>query len=158
MVRTLFVGIDGERVVGGEETRRQIEEVKKLRCALEYGGRKLDWDAFDDPREPRTIFQAILRDRKMRVDMEMLMADRPPFAVVTARGGDAVRLEYYQGHDALSLVHDIRAPELQGQNLPAFLEEDPCAYDPAECLEKLLGIPKEMTGPILEKAHETKET
>jgi len=67
--------------------------------------------------------------------------------------GKAVRLEYYEGHDALSLVYDIRAKELEGKELPKWLESDPYAYDPAAFLEAMLGLPKEVSKPILDITH-----
>lgn len=67
------------------------------------------------------MFQSIRRDRELRVDKETLMADRPGFALITAMDNKAVRLEYYEGHDALSLVYDVKAKELQGKKLPNFM-------------------------------------
>lgn len=153
--KILVIGGDekGEQVVGSEETKRQVEMVRKLECHLQKDGKALSWDAFDNPKEPRTLFQAIINDRKLRVDQGMLMADRPPVAVVTVLDGKAVRLEYYEGHDALSLVYDIRAKELEGKELPKWLESDPYAYDPAAFLEAMLGIPKEVSKPILDITH-----
>jgi len=55
--------------------------------------------------------------------------------------------------DALSLVYDIRAKELEGKELPKWLESDPYAYDPAAFLEAMLGIPKEVSKPILDITH-----
>src|SRR5690554_228541 len=128
------IGFDGEEVVNSLKTQRQIDEVKKLECMLVHKGTSLDWETFDNPEQSQTLFQAILRDRKCRVDEGNLMADRPQFAVITAYEGKAVRLEYYEGHDELELVYDIRAAELKGKNLPQFLESDPHAYDPAAFL------------------------
>jgi|CZCB01.1.fsa_nt_gi hypothetical protein len=148
-----LIGTDGEKAISSEVTKKQIEEVKKLTCALAHKGQPLDWDSFDNPDEPRTLFQAIMHDRKQRVDEGHLMADRPNFAVVTAYQGRAVRLEYYEGHDALQLVYDIRAPELQGKDLPKYMEADPCAYDPVDFLEQCFGIPPELSQPLLEAVH-----
>ena len=141
--KILVIGGDekGEWVVGSEETKKQVETVKKLECRLQKDGKLLTWDVFDDPNDPRTLFQFIIRDRELRVDKKMLMADRPPVAVVTVLDGKAVRLEYYEGHDALALVYDLRAPELAGKKLPAWLESDPYAYDPTAFLEATLWIP-----------------
>lgn len=138
-----LIGVDdrGEMVVGRAETEAQIARVRELECAL-ADGEALTWDDFDNPAEPRTLFQAIARDRGRRIDQGTYMADRPPFAVVTVHGDRAVRLEYYEGHDALALVYDVRAPELQGKPLPRYLERDPHAYDPAAFLEEILGAPR----------------
>lgn len=74
--------------------------------------------------------------------------------VVTVMEGKAVRLEYYEGHDALSLVYDVRAKKLQGKKLPNFMDKDPQAYDPAKFLKEAFGIPEEISKPLLDKAHE----
>jgi hypothetical protein len=117
-------------------------------------GEKVTWDDVDNPNEPRTLFQSILKDREMRVDKKTLMADRPSFCVITAADGKAIRLEFYEGHDALSLIYDIRSKELQGKRLPNFMDEDPQAYDPARFLRENFGIPEELSKPILDKVHE----
>lgn len=152
-VKTLFIGVNGEQVVDSATTRKQIEEIEALECALEHEGSKLTWKDVNDPAQPRTIFQSILRDRKRRVDEHTLMADRPAFAVITTLNGMAVRLEYYEGHDALKLVFDLRARGLQGKSMPAFLDEDPHAYDPAKFLKEFMGIPEEVSKPILDAVH-----
>jgi len=117
-------------VVSAEEARTQIEQVKKLECAVVTPeGEQVSWQDVDDPKEPRTLFQFIEADREKRA--ENLMADRPPFAVVTVQDRRAVRLQFYEGHDALSKSYDLRSKELQGEDLGDFLESDPQAYDPA---------------------------
>lgn len=152
-VKTLFIGADGEQVVDSATTQKQIAEVEALECVMENEGQALKWKDFDDTEQPRTIFQSILRDRKRRVDEHTLMADRPAFAVITAMEGKAVRLEYWEGHNALQLVFDLRSRELQGKELPNFLDEDPHAYDPAKFLKDLMGIPEDVSKPILEAVH-----
>ncbi|MFA7124978.1 MAG: hypothetical protein WC129_03030 [Sphaerochaetaceae bacterium] len=49
------------------------------------------------------------------------------------------------------------APGLQGRLLPPFLEADPHAYDPVAFLEEALGIPKEVSEPLLKLMHEREE-
>jgi hypothetical protein len=154
--RIYLIGIEGGRATDSQTTRRQIEEVKRLECALEADGERLTWEVFDNPAEPRSLFRAIEADRKRRIDERTLMADRPLFAVVTAWGRRAVRLEFYEGHDALELVYDLRAPELAGLELPAFLESDLNAYDPIAFLGAL-GFPRGFTGPLLKEAHKESE-
>jgi hypothetical protein len=157
----ILIGIDerGEKVVDSATTREQIERIKRLECALVHRGEPLRWEVFDDPQNPHTLFQAIIKDRELRVDQGQLMADRPPFAVITAVGGRAVRLEYYEGHDALSLVYDLRAPELAGKELPPYLARDPYAYDPVKFLKQAFPELVERIGEpllreILREAHE----
>lgn len=156
MAETILIGIDarGERAVGRAETEEQIARVRGLVCALMEGEEALAWEDFDNPDEPRTLFRAIARDRERRIDHGLMMADRPPFAVVTTEGGRAVRLEYYEGHDALGLVYDVRARELQGVALARYLEADPHAYDPVAFLAEVLGIPQDVSDPLLRGAHE----
>ena len=157
-LQTLYVGINGEKVVNSVETKKQINRVKKLKSMLtNENGQPLDWYTFDNPEEPRTLFQAILKDRKMRVDKGQLMADRPSFAVITAKNGKAVRLEYYEGHDSLELVYDIRSPEFYNKELQPYMEKDEYAYDPSAFLEELFGIPKDISKPILEILHKMDE-
>lgn len=109
---------DDGKVVDSSTTRNQIEAVKELECRIQQeDGSKVSWDDLDDPDEPRTLFQALLADRRRRVDEDTLMANRPPFCVVTEDDGAAIRLEYYEGHDALSMTYDVRAPDLEGEDL-----------------------------------------
>jgi CheY-like chemotaxis protein len=129
--KVLFVGVDGEQAVDSVTTQKQIDEVRKLECAfVKPDGKAMTWEDVDDPEEPRSLLQSILADRRYRVDVGELMADRPSFAVITAVGNKAVRLEFYEGHDALELACDLRSPELQGKELPKFMESDPQVYHP----------------------------
>lgn len=129
--------------------------MKKLECALESPeGEPIPWEAFDNPDEPRTIFQFIVRDRKMRVDQKTLMADRPPIAIIHAVDNRVVRLEFYEGHDELTCSFDLRSKELQGKDLPLWMGADPCAYDPAKFLKEAFSYPEELTRPWLKALHE----
>jgi len=150
---TLFIGTDGEQVVDSKKTLEQIQAVEALECILENEGEKISWKDLNNHDEPRTIFQSILRDRKRRVDEHTMMADRPSFAVITAAVEKAVRLEFYEGHDALQLEFDLRSKELQGKKLPNFMAEDSQAYDPAKFLEAFFGIPESMSKPVLDDVH-----
>ena len=150
---TLFIGADGKQVVDSKKTLEQIQAAEALECALEHEGQKVMWKDLNNPEEPRTLFQSILTDRKLRVDENTLMADRPSFAVITAMDGKAVRLEYYEGHNALQLVFNLRSKELQGKKLPNFMDEDPQAYNPAKFLEEFFRIPESVSKPILDEAH-----
>ena len=149
MTGIFFIGHDGEKVVNSARTLEQMAEVKKLECAMEYEGKRIPWDMLDNPAEPptgvpklgrRTLFQAIVSDRRLRVDQRIPMADRPPIAVVTAVAGKAVRMEFYAGHDALHLIYDLRAKELQGKPIPRWLTSDPQAYNPYRFLQSV-GFP-----------------
>jgi len=151
-----YIGHDGEKVVDSTETQRQIDAVKVLPCALVTPENKepMTWVDVDDPDEPRTLFQFILGDRRKRVDRHTLMADRPPFAVVTEHEGRAVRLEMYEGHDFLVATYDLRAPELVGKTLPMYMASDPQAYDPAEFMAEHFGVPKEWTREMQRATHD----
>jgi hypothetical protein len=153
---TMFVGVDGEKVVSGAETEAQIAAVCALECALRSsdGSEAVTWLDCNDPAEPRTLFQCILVDRRRRVDAHTFMADRPAFAVVTAVDGRVVRLEFYEGHDALECTFDLRSAELQGKSLPRFMDVDPQAYDPAAILADVFGLPPEITRPVIEATHD----
>lgn len=157
--KTYFVGIDGEQATDSKATLKQIAEVQALECALvdPETRESLTWQALNDETEIRTLFQSILADRTARIDNHVLMADRPAFCVVTAIDGRAVRLEYYEGHNEFSLVYDVRAAELAGKNIPPWMDHDPQAYDPAAFLEQALGIPWELSEPILKILHEDPE-
>jgi hypothetical protein len=120
-----LIGLGEEGLTSYKETRMQVDAVKTLECALEVEGARLTWSFFDDPGEPRALFQSIMRDRRMRVDKGIPPEYRPPFCVVTAIGDRAVRLEHYEGRYHLKLRYDIRAKELEGANLPNFMEHDP---------------------------------
>ena len=117
-----IIGVGGKTLASSRETRQQIGLVKAQECQLQIEGEALTWDFFDDPDEPRTLFQTILRDREMRVDQRIPMEDRPPTCVVTAMDGKAVRLEFYEGNMMLKLKYDIRSEELQGAKLPSYLK------------------------------------
>jgi hypothetical protein len=135
-IKILYIGFDGEKVVSSQDTQKQIAEAEKLECGLEWQGRPLNWQYFCDPNGSHSIFPIILQDRKSRVDENTLMVKRPPIAVITARGNQVVRLEYYKGHNKLALALDLRSQGLQGQELPLWLTTDPQDYDPASFLRE----------------------
>lgn len=153
MFKTLLVGIDGEKTVNSKTTQEQLDELHKYELDLEHQGEKISWEDIDNIEESRTFLQSILNDRKMRVDNHTLMADRPSFAVATIYQDRIVRIEYYEGHDALKKVYDLRSKELQDKEMPDFMTSDPQAYDPAEFLEEAFGIPREISEPILKEIH-----
>jgi hypothetical protein len=143
-IKILYIGFDGEKVVSYQETQKQIAETEQLECRLEWESCPLKWQYFSDPKGPHRIFSIILRDRKRRVEENTLMVTRPPIAVITVRGIQAVRLEFYEGHNKLALALDLRSQELQGRELPLWLTTDPRAYDPAKFIQESL-VGKEKT-------------
>lgn len=155
-MKVFFIGAAGNQTVTSIETRKQIEAIKQLECDLMHGDKQLSWKDFDNPDEERTIFRSIEQDRKIRIDEKTLMADRPSFAVVTEHEGKAIRVEYYEGHDALALIYDVRSEELEGKELPNFMDSDPNAYDPVEFLKDIFGMPEDFTRPIIDEIHKDK--
>ena len=103
---------EGHRAVGGDATREQLADLREYDLAVRSeDGEPVPWDAIDDPDEPESICQHVVRDREQRVDDGTIMADRPPVAIFTIddAGGEVVRVEYYWGHDRLGLEYDLRA-------------------------------------------------
>jgi len=145
------------KVCSYKETRQQIEELKKYESLLvdEDDGDKITWGYLDDVSQPLSLFQAISLDRKRREGT--LMADRPLFVVCTLVDSKVVRLEFYEGHDELKQVYDVRSKKLYGKDLPKYLDSDPQAYDPAKFLEETFGFPKEFTKPIIKEMHKEKK-
>lgn len=152
-MKQIFLGLDpkGEQVINSAETLKQINEIKKLECAIVIEEDSVDWKNFDEPTEPGSLFQYILNDRKIRVDQKTLMADRPPFAVLTIDGQKVIRIEFYEGHNSLELTYDLRCKELQDKNLSVYLKKDPNAHDPKEVFR---WMPPALADEILKKLHE----
>jgi len=116
-----------------KDTLYQIECVKRHVLSLsDTSGKPLVWSDLDDIQNKYTLMQTILYDRKLRIDSNTIMADRPPFCVFTVHENRIVRLEYYQGHDSLQLIYDIRAYEFYGLKMAVFLPYDKSAYDLSE--------------------------
>ncbi len=139
-------------MVDSAETQRQIDRLKSLPSLLVDEGEPIPWEALDNPAERRTLLQFILGDRRVRVDKHTFMADRPPIAVATVIDGAVVRLEFYEGHDALEKTFDLRAPALQGKTLPNWMDVDPMAYDPVAFLQSI-GFPREVAEMGVAIAH-----
>lgn len=152
--RLHYIGFDGERAVTSRETQAQIDAIKDLRCALVDQSEPFAWRDIDDPAEPRTLFQHILGDRRLRIDQKRLMANRPPIAVATEHDGAIVRLEYYEGHDQLECTHDLRSADLAGKELPRWMEQDPQAYDPVAFMEQAFGVDPQLTKAVLQATHD----
>lgn len=151
-IKTHFVGFDGEKAVDSATTQAQINAVTVLACALvdpESGHPPEDWRWANDPGEARAIFQLILWDRRARVDQLRLMADRPPFAILTALDGAVVRLEFYEGRDAVECTYDLRSAALRGKDLPKWTERNPHNYDAVACRAEFLDVPPEFSKPTV---------
>lgn len=116
-MKQYMIGFIDDTACGSKETSKQIEDIMQLDLALEHNGEKITWGDINNPAEPRTLLQAIVRDREVRIDQKTLMANRPLFALLTEENGRIVRLEYYEGHDYLSCTYDLRSKELQDENL-----------------------------------------
>ena len=157
MFKIHVIGIKDDKTCSSMDTKKQIKNMKNFELDLSEENKKVTWNDIDNPEEPRTILQAIIKDRELRVDKRKLMADRPPFAVFTTQWNRIIRLEFYEGHDALKKVYDIRNEHFQKINMSDYLEKDPQAYDPVEFLYKTFGLRKEFTEPLLKKIHQEEE-
>ena len=116
--KKIYIGISEGRAITSQETEKQIEEIRKYPLELVYQSEKVSWDDLIGENEKGTkILTGIVKDRKARIDNKTLMANRPPFAVITIQEGKIIRLEYYEGHDYLSKVYDVRSPELIGKEM-----------------------------------------
>lgn len=117
----LFIGGDslGKNAVGTIETEKQIKRLKLCNCVL----RSQTTDQSINHTELSTLFQAILSDRKLRMDEGKRIDCRPPFAVATIDEGRIVRLEYYAGTDYHELQYDLRATGLANKPMKCFLDE-----------------------------------
>lgn len=125
-----FLGTDGEVAVNSQRTLEQIKRVKALQCLLENErGDRVTWDVFLDPVE-HAFFRKIIEDRQIRANGTHCLDTRPNCCVITAVDDEAVRLEYYEGTEKLTLVRDLRSTELRGTLLPNFMDEDMVAKKP----------------------------
>lgn len=124
-MKKLVIGIFNYTAADSKTTIKQIQEVKKYElCLHDKNGNPITWEQLDDPKNECTLFQTIINDRKLRIDQGIIMADRPNFCVATIDGNKIIRLEYYQGHDLLNLVYDIRAKEYYGKPMEKFYDKD----------------------------------
>lgn len=151
-----FIGVDGENAVNSETVLKQIEEIKKYELNIfDIDGNKITWADLDNE-DNRSLFKNIFLDREERIDNNTAMADRPPFVVCTIEENKIIRLEFYEGHDALELVYDLRRKEDQGKELKPYMEEDENAYNPVEFLGSL-GIDKGLAKKVVSMIHEDAE-
>lgn len=155
-MKKIVIGIFNDEAADSKTTIKQIQEVKKYElCLQDENGNPITWEQLDNPKNECTLFQTIINDRKLRIDQKIIMADRPNFCVVTIDGNKIIRLEYYQGHDSLSLVYDIRTKEYCGKPMENYLDNDFLGHDfvndTGNLLIKLSGSQK---GPIMKKIFE----
>lgn len=115
----LWIGVvdSHEQIAFAEETRKQMEELKKYEIDIvdPETEEPATWKDLDNPEEPRSLFQYIEGDRKKR--KEHLMADRPPILIATIRDTKVIRIEFYVGHDSLRLEIDARTESLRNVDL-----------------------------------------
>lgn len=52
------------------------------------------------------------------------MADRPPYCVAYTDEDEVIRIEYYEGHDELTQVYDLRRYDLYNKELLPDMKED----------------------------------
>lgn len=157
-----LVGIIEGTTCSSIDTQKQIDDILKCKIDLVCNGKKIAWEDFYDKTntEKRALFNAILEDRKMRVDKKTAMANRPLFAVCTLIDNICKRVEYYEGHDKLEKTYDFRSAELENEKLEDYLTEDEYAYDPINFLKQNGLIDKDnedFTKNILEILHSSNE-
>jgi hypothetical protein len=151
-----FIGIENDEACGSKKVLGQIAEIKKYDLDIyDIDQNKINWSNLDNGND-RSLFKNIVLDREIRVDNNTAMADRPPFIVCTVEDNKIIRLEFYEGHDSLELVYDLRRKEDIGKELKPYLEEDENAYNPIEFLGSL-GINKELAEKVISMVHEDAE-
>jgi hypothetical protein len=122
--------VEEYKTVGSKETIAQIEKIKNYKLDLiDNHGQAVKWNDLYDINNKNTILRAIILDRKIRVDKCQVMADRPNFCAVTIKDEVIKRIEYYEGHDGLELLYDIRAKELVDKNISKYMEKDTMSYN-----------------------------
>ena len=116
------------RLENSEGTRNQISQLSQNPLLLVEQGKQVDWQELFDPNNHRSIFQAIIDDRERRVDQREIMCDRPPFAVVTVTENGIERVEYYEGHDRLEMLYDLRSHNFRTRKISNYIDKDPQPY------------------------------
>lgn len=125
-----YIGFKDNTVIDSKETIQQILDIKKYDLDIhDDKGSKLSWDDLDNYEHDDSLFCNIVRDRTLRVNKGYIMADRPPMCVIYTEGTAVVRVEYYEGHDGLEQIYDIRRYDLYNINLEPDLVTDPFYYD-----------------------------
>lgn len=151
-----FIGVDGVNAVNSETTSKQIAEIKGYELNIfDVDGNKIEWKDLDNEND-RSLFRNIVLDREERIDNHTAMADRPPFIVCTIEDNKLIRLEFYEGHDSLELVYDLRRKEDQEKELKPYMAKDENSYNPVEFLGSL-GIDKDLAQKVLSMVHKSVE-
>jgi hypothetical protein len=126
--KVIIGGSPLSRLENSQGTRNQITQLRQYPLLLVEQGKQIDWQELFDPNNHRTIFQTILDDRECRVDQREIMCDRPPFAVVTVTENGIERVEYYEGHDRLEMLYDLRSHNFRTRKFPNYIDKDPQPY------------------------------
>ena len=125
----ILIGIKNKKIATVKETILEINRVKNYKLdVVDSFGEIVKWDDLDNYKNKNTIFRSIVYDRKLR-DKGEIMADRPNFCAITVEKNIIKRIEYYEGHDELNLLYDIRAKEYIGKNLERYMEKDKAGYN-----------------------------
>ncbi|MDF1618560.1 hypothetical protein [Petrocella sp. FN5] len=110
------IGFIDNEVCSNKEVEKQIDELKKFELDVHTkSGEKITWEKLEGAKD--SIFRAILDDRVLRVNKEQMMADRPTMCCVTINENRIIRIEYYEGHDKLEQIYDIRFKDDYGKQL-----------------------------------------
>ena len=116
------------RLENSQGTQNQITQLSQNPLLLVEQGKQVDWQELFDPNNHRSIFQAILDDRERRVNQREIMCDRPPFAVVTVTENGIERVEYYEGHDRIEMLYDLRSHNFRTRKMHNYIDKDPQPY------------------------------
>lgn len=117
------IGFKNNKAINSKETKEQIEKLKQYKLNIyDSEGNKISWNDLYNPKKKRTILQAIIEDRRKRIDKNTLMADRPNIAIATIQNNKIVRFEYYRGK---RLIYDLRSKKLSGKDLKPSLKSLP---------------------------------
>ncbi|MFW5794517.1 MAG: hypothetical protein ACOCV1_03430 [Bacillota bacterium] len=110
----IYIGFVGDTTCNSNKTKEQIESLKEYTFNIFHNGEKINLDdIYKEGGKERIVLNKILADRKERVDNNTLMADRPPFAIFTVEDDVVVRFEYFEGHNSLKQIYDIRSKKLK---------------------------------------------
>lgn len=126
-----FLGITNDSYPANSlETLHQMIITTNLELDIhDENGNKLSWNDFSNLEYEDCIFHTILKDRVLRIDKDCEMADLMPICVVHTEGKSVIRIEYYEGHDELKLIYDIRRFDLYKANLQPTFKQGTFYYD-----------------------------
>jgi len=119
------IGQIGDRLLGYKVTLEQINQIMGYELDIETkDGITILWSNIYSPLKTASPLQTILMDRKLRVDEERPMRDKPRYAIFTIKNNQVIRFEYYQGRERLNLIFDIRRKDLYKPWIDEYLQKE----------------------------------